>query len=601
MKFNEDVKRLGNKKNSLKISSCRLNDKNTFSKKKLKKLRNKRILKKTLTDKNEKITDKEFISESIKFNNVESSDKVIFEENPKILKFDRIDKKIKYTENRKNKAYKKIKKKQSLKFKESEIIFDEESNKYNLKTKFKPSIKAEINHKKSDLKRVENSIFDISRNKIHRKVYESEEDNISLKAIHTVEVFFENKAINHLRNENNRRILKFENYNKKLKKLEDKKDILHIKKEFKNDKIACKKAMRKRVQQKKLHRKMQKKKLNELKKVTRFKDFIYFSKFNNKIFNILLSFKVALISMVLLVTVGFFILVVMALIMLFSASYSNIEEIQKAELYYTRLESIYQDENVYKAYLNNNFQKYKTLRLDVNANVKHNPIYLASYLTLMFGDFRFEEVKDFLEELIQREYKISEEKKTYEDIDLVGDKYEAVHYTFTVEREDELEHLILRQLSEDDYEVWKMLNETKGNMIIFGSPFKEDYEKNISSYMGFRVNPTNSSSNITFQFHKGLDIAMTGGTEILAIGSGIVTRANYSDSFGNIVEILHDDGYVSKYAHQQRLNVRIGQKVKQGEVIGFVGSTGDSTGNHLHLEIYKEGVLQNPIFFINYN
>ena len=85
----------------------------------------------------------------------------------------------------------------------------------------------------------------------------------------------------------------------------------------------------------------------------------------------------------------------------------------------------------------------------------------------------------------------------------------------------------------------------------------------------------------------------------MAISDGIVTRADFSSSYGNIVEILHNDGYVSKYAHQQKLNVVKGQQIKQGDIIGFVGTTGDSTGNHLHLELYDEvGEFMNPIYFI---
>ena len=152
-------------------------------------------------------------------------------------------------------------------------------------------------------------------------------------------------------------------------------------------------------------------------------------------------------------------------------------------------------------------------------------------------------------------------------------------------------------LTKEQYEIWQQLNATKLNLIKYGSPFQVEYESRITSYIGYRINPTSSTPEL--QLHKGLDIGMAGGTTILAISDGTVTRANFSSSYGNIVEIRHEDGYLSKYAHQQRLNVVKGQKVKKGDVIGFVGTTGDSTGNHLHLELYDEnGEFMNPIFVI---
>lgn len=93
------------------------------------------------------------------------------------------------------------------------------------------------------------------------------------------------------------------------------------------------------------------------------------------------------------------------------------------------------------------------------------------------------------------------------------------------------------------------------------------------------------------EFHRGIDYAVPQGTPIHAIADGVVIVAEYHYSWGNHVQIKHADGTSSNYAHQSRINVHVGQSVKQGDVLGFVGSTGNSTGPHLHLEISRSTSL----------
>lgn len=117
----------------------------------------------------------------------------------------------------------------------------------------------------------------------------------------------------------------------------------------------------------------------------------------------------------------------------------------------------------------------------------------------------------------------------------------------------------------------------------------------ISSPFGWRGSPLTGGS----EFHRGLDFANAAGSSIKAIASGTVIRSEYHYSWGNHIVIQHADGKASLYAHQSVLIAKVGQKVKQGEVIGKIGSTGDSTGPHLHLEIAKstdlsQGNLINP-------
>ncbi|HGF7952618.1 peptidoglycan DD-metalloendopeptidase family protein [Enterococcus faecium] len=93
------------------------------------------------------------------------------------------------------------------------------------------------------------------------------------------------------------------------------------------------------------------------------------------------------------------------------------------------------------------------------------------------------------------------------------------------------------------------------------------------------------------EFHRGLDLAASQGEPIYASKAGTVIKAEYHPSWGNVVVIQHEDGTTSLYAHQQEYQVKVDDTVKQGEVIGYVGSTGNSTGSHLHYEICNDNSL----------
>lgn len=112
-------------------------------------------------------------------------------------------------------------------------------------------------------------------------------------------------------------------------------------------------------------------------------------------------------------------------------------------------------------------------------------------------------------------------------------------------------------------------------------PLPDQQPGRISSDFGHRADPISGAS----RRHGGLDVAAPAGTAVLAMATGRVVRADYSDSYGNVVDIEHADGTVSRYAHQARLDVAVGDEVRAGEQIGTVGSTGRSTGPHLHVEI----------------
>jgi murein DD-endopeptidase MepM/ murein hydrolase activator NlpD len=98
--------------------------------------------------------------------------------------------------------------------------------------------------------------------------------------------------------------------------------------------------------------------------------------------------------------------------------------------------------------------------------------------------------------------------------------------------------------------------------------------------------------------HEGIDFNAETGTPIVAAADGVVLSADYHPDYGNMIDIDHGDGLTSRYAHMSRLVVRAGTLVKRGQEIGAVGSTGRSTGAHLHFEVRMLGVAQNPALFL---
>lgn len=97
--------------------------------------------------------------------------------------------------------------------------------------------------------------------------------------------------------------------------------------------------------------------------------------------------------------------------------------------------------------------------------------------------------------------------------------------------------------------------------------------------------------------HKGLDFTADIGTPVYATGDGVIKIAYFSGSFGNVIFLDHDFGYETRYAHLSEFNAKRGQKIKRGEIIGFVGNTGLSGGPHLHYEVLYKGLQINPINF----
>ncbi|MCH5225189.1 MAG: M23 family metallopeptidase [Muribaculaceae bacterium] len=113
----------------------------------------------------------------------------------------------------------------------------------------------------------------------------------------------------------------------------------------------------------------------------------------------------------------------------------------------------------------------------------------------------------------------------------------------------------------------------------------------MSSGYGYRVDPIYGAS----KFHEGLDFAAAKGTDVFATGDGIVTLASREAGYGNCIDIDHGYNYLTRYAHLSEILVKPGESVKRGQLIGKVGSTGKSTGPHLHYEVRFKDIPQNPV------
>jgi len=116
----------------------------------------------------------------------------------------------------------------------------------------------------------------------------------------------------------------------------------------------------------------------------------------------------------------------------------------------------------------------------------------------------------------------------------------------------------------------------------------------LSSYYGMRTHPITGRN----EMHKGIDFAGAMGGEVIAVAKGVVTFAGRRYGYGNVIDIAHGNGYTTRYAHNSRLMVSVGDTVEKGFQIAEIGSTGRSTGPHVHFEVLKNGRHIDPVKFI---
>lgn len=163
-----------------------------------------------------------------------------------------------------------------------------------------------------------------------------------------------------------------------------------------------------------------------------------------------------------------------------------------------------------------------------------------------------------------------------------------------IEAENEVERLLQKKQDEIDKEMAAGSGDSGDHSKGLSWPLRGGGGR-LSSGFGHRSSPTaGASSN-----HKGIDLAIASGTPIIAAGSGSVVTATYSSSAGNYVMIAHGNRLYTVYMHCSRLSVKVGDQVTKGQVIAYVGSTGISTGAHLHFGVSKNGTYVNPLNYVS--
>ena len=171
----------------------------------------------------------------------------------------------------------------------------------------------------------------------------------------------------------------------------------------------------------------------------------------------------------------------------------------------------------------------------------------------------------------------TKDKETFVYVDEDGEGFTHVGKSVAYEVKDEKQKVYTRKVT------------TQGKNATFGMPLRNI--RITSSFAYRRYHPILKR----YRPHHGTDFGARKGTPLLAVHSGKITYASRMGSYGNVVKIKHAGGYESLYAHQSRIRVKHGQLVKKGQVIGYVGSTGRSTGPHLHFGLQKNGRWIDPM------
>jgi len=136
-----------------------------------------------------------------------------------------------------------------------------------------------------------------------------------------------------------------------------------------------------------------------------------------------------------------------------------------------------------------------------------------------------------------------------------------------------------------------MTRELARQIVPGGRPVEAGY---ISSLYGQRTDPFDGNQ----ANHQGIDFAAAPGTQVLAVADGIVSHTGLDGGYGRMIEITHGNGYVTRYAHNAKILVTPGQTVKRGDPVALMGSTGRSTGPHVHFEVLHDGRPMNPLSFV---
>ncbi|MGN0158979.1 MAG: CD1108 family mobile element protein [Brotaphodocola sp.] len=277
-----------------------------------------------------------------------------------------------------------------------------------------------------------------------------------------------------------------------------------------------------------------------------------------------------------------------------AASYlSQPGEIDAADMQFTRLEMDLQNEI---DHIETDHPGYDEYSYNLG-EIGHDPFTLIGFLSAVHTEFTAGGVEGEVQGLFEEMYTLTltPDTETRTGTDSDGEEYEyevsILRVTLTIKP---LETITAGKMNEEQREIYAMYGETKGLLQEFASPLNLYWYNYISSYYGYRKNPNTGNEEL----HRGVDIAVPTGTTVYAAHDGTVTEAAYDSYYGNYV-VIEQDGYTTKYAHMDSLNVSAGQAVKKGAQIGATGNTGSSIGSHLHIECLYQGEYYNPLFYFD--
>lgn len=511
------------------------------------------------------------------------------------------------TEKKLDKAKKKQPKKKKLKTK---LVFDEEAGKAKRKLYVeetpKPTGKGSL--PKRGLKKAGST----ASLQMHRKMYQVEHENVGTKAAHRTELTGEaalRGAARHRRTSAQKLQKKTVKLEKKAAKAQGK---LAFEKALKTNPELAKKST---VQKQLYKRQLQKKHIKKAKKAT--KQAKKAAKKSTKLTHRAVSFvkrhpgaaAVGIAAGVIGILAGSIFSTIggvfgQAGLTMVSGTYvAEDDELNQAELYYTEMET-----DLYlQAYgLEAQNPGYDEYRYNIG-ELSHNPYELMAYLNAAYNEFTFAEIQPVLESVFAQQYRLwteevietrtREVEKTDPETGLTYTETEEYEYRiFCINISSSMLTGVLSGLMDSDQaSMYETYMTTRGNRFYFSPPFDFNWTFGLTSGYGWRIHPISGEKDM----HKAVDISAPHGTPIKAVQHGTVTTAGSHSSYGNYVVIEDSEGLKSLYAHCSSLSVSTGQTVTRGDEIGKVGSTGESTGDHLHLEVYRDGVSLNPAYFVD--
>ena len=495
-----------------------------------------------------------------------------------------------------------------------ETASDPETGKVKKRLKFEQEVKSQRAHVKSSLPmRPVKAAANTAAGYAHKKIYQAEEENVGVKAAHRTELVGEAGArtlYHRHKTAPYRRVTKLQQKSARANAQLAYRQALSEHPELKKNFLA------RMWQKQKLKRQYAKAAREAQKTGKRAKDAaVTTEKIAASVVNTVKRHPVICGVLILLL------LVVFLITSLFS-SFSSIgtgglgsiaastylaedQDINNAELTYTEWETDLQMEI---DRVETDRPGYDEYRYNIGA-IEHDPYILMGYLTSAYQNFTYEQIEGVLRQLFNEQYSLTftEETEiryrteTRVDPETGEETEEEVPYEWHILNvkltATPLANLVVQRMSAEQKEICEILLQTKGNRQYVQNVFGTNWLPYVTSYYGYRVHPISGEKN----YHTGVDIGMAQGTEILAGHDGTVTLAGNAGGYGLCVAIEGEayEGHTltTKYGHCSQILVSVGQEVKAGDVIAKVGSTGNSTGPHLHLEVLVDGQYLNPLYF----